>query len=255
MVFLRELKFWNFLWISMNLTMMCVCVCLPQIAKRANSNCCIKNEFLLLVKKNHSSRDIFFSRVYLFSSPLLSLRRSGCSRENGTVVIFLTCYMNFLESIAIGNRPWIAAIGRDRENKTPPRRRSVGDSGESELSTSYDAKGKWMERKKQGLEKREIERSGWASKREKEAFEDNPKEREKEGSRVGSRIEWFWLADQFHTLGPPTVNYPSRGIWPFVSLIFSTSYRSTAYTLIRSWPLSPSSRCFILLEDHDIPTE
>lgn len=30
--------------------------------------------------------------------------------------------MNFLESIAIGNRPWTAAIGRDRENKTPSRR-------------------------------------------------------------------------------------------------------------------------------------
>lgn len=35
--------------------------------------------------------------------------------------------MNFLESIAIGNRPWTAAIGRDRENKTP--RRGVGGGG------------------------------------------------------------------------------------------------------------------------------
>lgn len=134
----------------------------------------------------------------------------------------------------------------------------MGDPGESELSTSYDAEGKWMERKKQGVEKREPRRELQCERREREGREwrkDWTTVRAVGGEeRVGSRIEWFWLADQFHTLGPPTASYPSRGIWPFVSSIFPTSSWSSGAPP-NSWPgpFLPFSRCFTPSGDHDIP--
>lgn len=68
--------------------------------------------------------------------------------------------MNFLESIAIGNRPWTATIGRDRENKTPPRRRWAIRENQSYRRRTTRKENEWYERNKgwrsESFDKREL---------------------------------------------------------------------------------------------------
>lgn len=72
--------------------------------------------------------------------------------------------MNFLESIAIGNRPWTAAIGRDRENKIPPRRRWAIRENQSYRRRTTRKENEWNERNK-GWRSESLDKSERAGRR------------------------------------------------------------------------------------------
>jgi len=85
--------------------------------------------------------------------------------------------MNFLESIAIGNRPWTATIGRNRENKTPPRRRWAIWENQSYRPRTTRKENEWNERNK-----------GWRSESLDESSSvSEEKEKEESGGRIGQQ--------------------------------------------------------------------
>lgn len=117
---------------------------------------------------------MIFSDVSLSLS--LSLSGQPFDGKSGGIVIFLTCYMNFLESIAIGNRPWTAAIGRDRENKTPRRRWAIRENQSYRRRTTRK-ENEWNERNK-GWRSESLDESSSAS---------EGKEKEESGGRIGQQ--------------------------------------------------------------------
>lgn len=80
--------------------------------------------------------------------------------------------MNFLESIAIGNRPWTAAIGRDCENKTLSRWRWAIWENQSYRRRTTRKENEWYERNK-----------GWRS----ESFDKRERAGGKKGESEGGR--------------------------------------------------------------------
>lgn len=86
--------------------------------------------------------------------------------------------MNFLESIAIGNRPWTAAIGRDRENKIPPWRWAIRENQSYRRRTTRK-ENEWNERNK-----------GWRS----ESLDESERAGEREKER-GRREDWTTLGE------------------------------------------------------------